>query len=111
MTEKIFRIIVADDHSVVTEGIRVILKSDIRFKVCGIFANADSVLKFLEREEIDIIVLDIDMPGANKFSLLKAIKENYPQVKVVIFTMHEGMNYFLKQEKMEQIRMHSNQNP
>lgn len=99
MTEKIFRIIVADDHSVVTEGIRVILKSDIRFKICGIFANADSVLKFLEQEEIDIIVLDIDMPGANKFSLLKAIKENHPLVKVVIFTMHEGMNYFFDARK------------
>ncbi len=96
---KPIRIILADDHSVVTEGIRAVLKSDARYEVCGIFANANSVLKFLEKNEADLILLDIDMPGAGNFSLLKQLKENYPLMKVVIFTMYDGLQYFFDARK------------
>lgn len=96
---KPIRIILADDHSVVTEGIRAVLKSDARYEVSGIFSNADSVLKYLETDSVDMILLDIDMPGAGNFALLKQIKEKYPAMKVVIFTMYDGLQYFFDARK------------
>ena len=93
--EKI-KIIIADDHSVVTEGMRIILKNDSRFQLEGIYANANSVLNHLENRKVDIAILDLDMPGTENFSLLKEIKQKHTTCKVVIFTMHEGMYYFFE---------------
>lgn len=93
--EKI-KLIIADDHPVVTEGLMVILKSDVRFTVCGAFKNADSVINFLQNETVDIIILDIDMPGSEDFRLLKTIKEVHPHCKIIMFTLHEGAHHFFE---------------
>lgn len=95
----IIKVALADDHTVVMEGMRAILKSDPRFFVAGCLQNSAQVLRFLEDNEISILVLDIDMPGAENFKLLKTIKENYPKIKVVIYTMHDGYEYFLEARK------------
>lgn len=93
------RIIIADDHSVVVAGVKAVLKSDTRLEVCGTFQNANSVLEFLETNEVDLAILDLDMPGTQNFSLLKILKENYPHLKIVIFTMHSGMYSFFQAGK------------
>jgi len=95
-----FEIILADDHAVILEGVKAILKSHSRLKVKGDFSNAKSLLEFLSKDKADLILLDIDIPGADKLNLLKKIKLRYPQTKVVIFTMHKGMNYFLEAKKI-----------
>ena len=96
---KPIRLILADDHSVVTEGIRAVFRSDSRYEVCGTFSNAESVLKYLEKESADMILLDINMPGAGNFALLKELKKKYPFIKVVIFTMYDGLQYFFDARK------------
>ncbi len=95
-----FEIILADDHAVILEGVKAILKSHSRLKVKGDFSNAKSLLEFLSKDKADLILLDIDISGADKLNLLKKIKLRYPQTKVVIFTMHKGMNYFLEAKKL-----------
>ncbi|MCG9875958.1 MAG: response regulator transcription factor [Leptospiraceae bacterium] len=95
-----FEIILADDHAVIVEGVKAVLKSHSRLKVKGDFSNSKSLLDFLSKDKADLILLDIDIPGADKLNLLKKIKLSYPQTKVVIFTMHKGMNYFLEAKKL-----------
>lgn len=95
-----FEIILADDHAVIVEGVKAVLKSHSRLKVKGDFSIAKSLLEFLSKDKADLILLDIDIPGADKLNLLKKIKLRYPQTKVVIFTMHKGMNYFLEAKKL-----------
>lgn len=95
-----FEIILADDHAVIVEGVKAVLKSHSRLKVKGDFSNANSLLEFLSKDKADLILLDIDIPGADKLNLLKKIKLRFPQTKVVIFTMHKGMNYFLEAKKL-----------
>lgn len=95
-----FEIILADDHAVILEGVKAVLKSHSRLKVKGDFSNAKSLLEFLSKDKADLILLDIDIPGADKLNLLKKIKLRFPQTKVVIFTMHKGMNYFLEAKKL-----------
>ena len=99
------RVIIADDHSVVTAGVKAVLKSDIRLEVCGIFQDGNSVLEFLQNNEIDLAILDLDMPGAQNFELLRILKENYPNLKIIIFTMHNGIQSFFQQEDLEPIPM------
>lgn len=93
-------IVLADDHAVVLEGLRVVIKSDSRFQLSASLSDAVSLLKYLSENEVDLIVLDIDIPGAEKLKLLKTIKETYANLKVVIFTMHNGINYFLESIKL-----------
>lgn len=90
------KIAIADDHPVVREGLALVLNTDKRLELVGVFSDGNEFLKFLEYNSIDIIILDKDIPGDENFSILKIIKNNYPSVKVVIFTMHTEVLYFLK---------------
>lgn len=96
----IYNIVLADDHEVILEGVNAILKSHSKLKVTARFSNSDSLLNYLSKFHVDLILLDIDIPGADKLNLLKKIKNNFPEIKVVIFTMHKGMNYFLESKKI-----------
>ncbi|MCB1144683.1 MAG: response regulator transcription factor [Leptospiraceae bacterium] len=87
---------IADDHSVVTEGIRIILKTDPRFSVEGVFSNGEDLLNELCVRSFDIIILDIDLPGGEDFRILKEIKRTHPKCRVIIFTMHVSLKYFFE---------------
>lgn len=90
------KIAIADDHPVVTEGLRIVLKYDPRFLVEGTFVNGESLLIFLAENPVDVVILDIDIPGGEDFAILKKIKLMNRNCKVVIFTMHSGIRYFLE---------------
>ncbi len=94
------KIVVADDHSIVTEGLRIVLGSDPRFSVAGIFSRGEDLLEYLSNNPVDLVILDIDIPGGEDFSILKNIKTLYSNCKVIIFTMHSGMKYFLEAKKL-----------
>jgi two-component system invasion response regulator UvrY len=94
------RVIIADDHSVVVAGMNAVLKSDHRLEVCGIFQDGNSVLEFLQNNEVDLAILDLDMPGAQNFSLLKHLKEKFPKLKIIIFTMNNGIQSFFQAGKL-----------
>ena len=93
-------VIIADDHSVVMEGVRAVLKSDPRFNFKGTFQSSKSVIEFLNKNQVDIIILDIDMPDTKNLSHLKEIKTKFPDTKVIIFTMHDSSSYFLKAKSL-----------
>lgn len=90
---------IADDHSVVTEGIRIVLKADPRFVLNGVFSNGEELLIFLAEQFVDVVVLDIDIPGGEDFGILRKIKLMDPNCKVVIFTMHTGIKYFFEAKR------------
>ena len=96
---KKIKIAIADDHSVVTEGLRIVLKSDPRFSVEGVFSTGESLLIFLAENPVDLVILDIDIPGGEDFAILRKIKLMNRNCKVVIFTMHAGIKYFLEAKK------------
>ncbi len=89
------RIAIVDDHSVVREGLRIILKSDSRFSVDGCFFTGDALLDFLTENQVDLVILDLDIPGGGDFAILKEIKQTYPDCKVIVYTMHSGISFFL----------------
>lgn len=96
---KLIRIAIADDHSVVTEGLRIILKADPRFRVEYIFSNGQDLLAAIEKKPVDLVILDIDIPGNEDFAVLKKIKQMNPSSKVIIFSMLSGMQYFFDARK------------
>ena len=83
------KVILADDHQVVLDGLTLLISSRDDIKILGAVSNGQEVLDLMEKGTADITVLDIDMPVMNGVETTKAIKEKYPDTKVLILTMHD----------------------
>ncbi len=90
------RILVADDHTVVREGIKQILSGQDDMDVAGEAANGQEVLSKIKKETYDLILLDISMPGRNGLEILKEIKAMEPRLPVLILSMHPEEQYAVR---------------
>jgi DNA-binding NarL/FixJ family response regulator len=81
----------ADDHTMVIEGLRHILESE--FDLVGIVGDGRALLDASNRLHPDVIVADISMPMLNGIDAVRQIKKNDPQTKVVFLTMHADVTY------------------
>ena len=81
-------VLIADDHTVVRQGLRQILSTDSQLKVVGEAVNGAEVLKMLESLAAEVLILDITMPGKNGLEVLKEVKRKYPQLRVLVLSMH-----------------------
>ena len=81
------KIFLADDHKIVRDGIKLMLESQAGIDVVAEAENGMDVLKKLEHEMVDLIVMDINMPEMDGITATRAIKEKYPDLKVLALTM------------------------
>jgi len=82
------KVLVADDHSVVRNGIIKSLVANFPDAKFGEAANAVEVLRLIYDAKWDLVILDISMPGRNGLEVLKEIKVSYPEIPVIIFSMY-----------------------
>jgi two-component system response regulator NreC len=87
------RIIIADDHQLFRNGIRALLQSGGDFEVVGEADSGDSLLKLLKTKEADLVLLDISLPDKSGLDILPVIREKYPDLKCIMLTMHEELQY------------------
>lgn len=94
-TEKeTFRVLLADDHVLIRHGIKNIIKQDKKFQVVGEVSNGKELMTFLEGSDIDMIILDISMPGIGGMEAISLVKGKYPWIKILMLTMHKNKQYF-----------------
>jgi len=84
------RILVADDHSIVRRGVRVLLETHPGWKVCGEAATGAEAVAQVKRLKPEVAVVDITMPDLNGFEATRQIREAAPRTEVLILTMHES---------------------
>lgn len=89
------RVMIADDHSLIREGLRQLLEFDGSIKVVGEAANGMECLENLEKYDPEVLLLDINMPEMNGIEVLKKMKENQSKVKVLILTVHNELEYLM----------------
>ncbi len=82
------RVLIADDHTVVRQGLKQILSSDALMEVAAEAANGNEVLSILESTRVDVLILDITMPGRNGLDVLKEVKRRQPRLPVLVLSMH-----------------------
>ena len=84
------RVLIVDDQKVVTEGLRVILNSEDTLEVIGVAHNGAQAVELVSTMKPDLVLMDLKMPIMNGIHATKAIKENHPEVKVLVLTTYDA---------------------
>ncbi len=88
MPAKTYRILVADDHSVVRRGICTFLESQSGIEVCGEASTGAETMERVKKEKPDLVVLDLTMPEMNGLEVAAAVRQESPSTDVLILSMH-----------------------
>ncbi|MCO6475166.1 MAG: response regulator transcription factor [Phaeodactylibacter sp.] len=107
------KVLIADDHKITTDGILAFLEKEPGIEVAGIVHNGRDAIGILEKQPVDVAVLDIRMPVMDGIETTRAIASQYPRTKVVILSMFKkkafvkgvldagAMGYVLKDNSKE----------
>jgi len=87
------RVLLVDDHTLVRAGVRKILESHARFDVVGEMAEGADALRLLETSAVDVLVLDLTMPGMDGFELMARVKSMPTPPRVLVLSMHAGSEH------------------
>ena len=87
------RIIVVDDHPIVRQGLRLLIDHEPNMVVVAEAETAGQALREIDRQEIDLAIIDISIIGSDGVSLTRAMKKRYPELAVLILTMHDELLY------------------
>jgi DNA-binding NarL/FixJ family response regulator len=90
------RIVIADDHAIVREGLKRIV-SDIRdMAVVGEAADGTQVMQRVRELEFDILVLDLSMPGRSGMELIRLVRAEKPKLRILVLSMHQELQYAIR---------------
>lgn len=90
---KKLRILFADDHSIVRNGLRALFRSTPEFSIVGEATDGETAVELAEKRRPDVAILDISMPKINGIEATRIIKEKHPNIKVLVLTIHEDEAY------------------
>lgn len=113
----VIRILLVDDHSIIRNGIKLMLKKNATIKIVAEANSGIEAIDFLEKnaQDIDVVLMDIDMPGLNGIDTTKVITKEYKNIKVLALSMHieekyitemlgaGAIGYILKQASIEEL--------
>jgi len=83
------RILLADDHDVLQRGLRHLIEEQAGWEVCAEAIDVREAVEIAKKEQPDVAIVDISMPGLNGLEATRQIKKAVPRTEVLIFTMHE----------------------
>ncbi|MDF2905741.1 MAG: hypothetical protein K0R34_1062 [Herbinix sp.] len=89
-------IMIADDHSMVREGIKQLLELDGDIVVTSEASNGKQCIELLDENRTDVLLLDINMPLMNGLQVLQYIREKRVKIKVLILTIHNEVEYLMR---------------
>jgi len=89
------RILICDDQELVCEGLKAILGTSNLVEVIGLAYNGLEALDFLEKNEVDVVLMDLKMPILNGIQTTKQIKEKYPSVHILVLTTYDADQWVL----------------
>ena len=90
------RILIADDHAIVRDGLRRILQGAEGIEVAGEATNGDEVMERVRAGGFDLLLLDMSMPGKSGIELIKWVKTTRPALVVLVLSMHQEEQYAVR---------------
>ena len=90
------RILIADDHSVVRQGLERILRKEFPSAQIGEATDGEDMIKKVMKSEWDLVISDLSMPGLSGLEALSQIKEHYPKLPILILSMYPEEHYAVR---------------
>ena len=90
------RVLLADDHAIVRSGLRLLLEREQDLAVVGEATDGRAAVAWMERDQADVAVMDVGMPGLNGIEATSQIVRKYPDANVVMLSMHSDETYVLR---------------
>ena len=87
------KIILTDDHTIVRDGLKKILAEEADMKVIGEAGSSEELFALKLLKKADVLLLDISLPGRNGLEIISDLNEQYPNLKIVILSMHSEEKY------------------
>jgi DNA-binding NarL/FixJ family response regulator len=97
--EKI-KVLIADDHSMVRQGLKQILELESDIAVIAQASNGDEAVKLAREHRPDVVLMDINMPGTSGLQAIKELKQDEDVFKVIVLTIHQDREYLIKTIQM-----------
>ena len=90
------KVLLADDHTLVRDGLRHILQSASGFEVAGEACDGATTVALVRAVDAHVLVLDLSMPGRNGIDLIRQIKDEKPALRILVLTMHAEQQYAVR---------------
>jgi len=90
------RVLIADDHAIIRQGLKQIVSDYADIVIAGEASNGQEVLDMVLKDDYDVVVLDISMPGRSGLEVLRELKDLKPKLPVLILSMHSEEQYAIR---------------
>ena len=90
------RLVIADDHAIVREGLKRIVGAAAGLEVVDEAADGTEVMRVVREKEFDVLVLDLSMPGRSGMELIKWVKAEKPKLRILVLSMHQELQYAVR---------------
>jgi DNA-binding NarL/FixJ family response regulator len=89
------KVLIADDQQLYREGIKSLLNQEKSIRVEIEVSSGSEIMNYLQQHPVDIILMDIDMPGMNGIEATRNVKESYPATRILILSMYDQLEFIL----------------
>ena len=90
------RIVIADDHAIVREGLKRIITSADDMMVVGEAADGSEVMQQVRGADFEVLLLDLSMPGRSGMELIKLVRGEKPRLRILVLSMHQELQYAVR---------------
>lgn len=90
------RVLIVDDHALFREGIRLILQTEGKIEVVGEASDGQEAVDAAQKLDPDVVLMDVTMPEMDGLEATRQIKQDRPEIRVLMLTMHESDDYFFR---------------
>ncbi|MBW1795272.1 MAG: response regulator transcription factor [Deltaproteobacteria bacterium] len=91
--KKLYRIVIAEDHTILREGLRSLLSSNPDFEIVGEAEDGRDAIRCIEKFKPDLVLMDLSMPKMDGLDAITEIKKQSPDTKVLVLTVHKAEEY------------------
>jgi DNA-binding NarL/FixJ family response regulator len=92
----VIRIVIADDHTIVREGLKQLLATDPEIEVVGEARDGTEAMQLVRTSPFDVLLIDISMPGRSGLEVIRQIKAEKPRLRILVLSMHEEHQYAIR---------------
>jgi len=96
MPEQKMKLLVADDHRLFIDGLKFILKDELHIEIAGFALNGKEAIEKCNREEFDVVLMDINMPVIDGIGATTEVKRLHPHIKIIIVSMLDNISSVIK---------------